>query len=229
MPHLTRRAWLLVGLGVAGLTALGVTIAGAQTDGTPRGTDPLSTDESQVALDLARGSNPGEATGVGTDDVVLLVERHDEPKNAAADGRRRADVYVYSYDDDVLTLSIIDVASGTVERSTVLADTQLPLVPEEGERALELALADAEFRPLLATAYRQATGQDLTDPTTELLVQPIVFLGDSIPGSGRQASACGRHRCAQLFIRTTDDLLVEVLPVVDLSTEQVISDTGIFP
>jgi len=32
VPHLTRRAWLAVGLAIAGLAALSVTIAGAQTD-----------------------------------------------------------------------------------------------------------------------------------------------------------------------------------------------------
>ena len=75
MPHLTRRAWLGVGLVVAGIAALGVTIAGAQTDDTARGTDPLSTEETETALGLARGSNPGEALGLGEDDLVLLIGR----------------------------------------------------------------------------------------------------------------------------------------------------------
>ncbi len=228
MPHLTRRAWLAVGLVVAGLAALGVTIAGAQTDDAVRGTDPLSADETETVLGLARGSNPGEALGLGDDDLVLLIERHEENKDVEEDGLRRADVYVYSYDDDVLTLSVVDVATGTVARTAVLRDTQLPLVPEEGDRALALALADDGFPPLLATAFRQATGRDLTDPSAELLVQPIVFRGDSVPGSGPAAAVCGRHRCAQLLIRTTDDLLVEVMPVVDLSSERVISNTGVF-
>ena len=86
MPHLTRRAWIAVGLGVAGLIGLGVTIAGAQTDDGPRGTDPLSADEEVTAVGLAQGSNPAEATGLGDDDVVLLVERHEEAKADEADG-----------------------------------------------------------------------------------------------------------------------------------------------
>jgi hypothetical protein len=229
VPHLTRRAWLAVGLAIAGLAALSVTIAGAQTDDTPRGTDPLSADELSAATDLARGSNPGEAAGLGEDDVVLLVERHEEAKAAEDDGLRRADVYVYSYDDDVLTWSIVDTATGEVDHTEVVRNTQLPLIQEEEDRALGLALDDPEFAQLLATRYRQATGRDLTDPATDLDIQPIVFRADANPAAAAAgARACGRHRCAQLMIQSTDDLLVDLLPVIDLSTGDLLSETGFF-
>lgn len=228
MPHLTRRAWLGVALVVAGIAALGVTIAGAQTDDTARGTDPLSIDETETALGLARGSNPGEALGLGEDDLVLLVERHEENKDVEEDGLRRADVYVYSYDDDVLTLSIVDVATGEVDRSRVVPNTQLPLIPEESQRAMDLALGDAATRQALATAYRQSTGRDLADPATDLEVQPIIFRADANPATQGAATVCGRHRCAQLLVESTDDLLVDLLPIVDLSTGRVVSRTGFF-
>ena len=228
MPHLTRSARLALGLGIAALAGLGVTIAGAQSDETPRGTDPLAATELEVATDLARASGATESDrGLGDDDIILLVERHEADK-AEEDGPRRADVYVYSYDDDVLTHTVVDVDAGTVESSTALTDAQLPLVAEEAERALDLALADPEAERLLATAYRQAAGRDLTDPATELEIQPIVFRADSRPGAGRAVAACGRHRCAQLMIQTSDHLLVEAMPIVDLSDERVISDTGVF-
>ena len=229
MPHLTRRAWLAVGLAIAGLAALSVTIAGAQTDDTPRGTDPLSADELTAAGDLAQGSNPGEAAGLGDDDVVLLVERHEEPKADEDEGLRRADVYVYSYDDDVLTWTVVDTATGQVDQSQVVPDTQLPLIQEEEDRALEIALDDPEFAQLLATRYRQATGRDLADPATDLDIQPIVFRSDANPAAAAGgAGACGRHRCAQLMIQSTDHLLVDLLPVVDLSTDELASETGFF-
>ncbi len=228
MPHLTRRAWLGVALVVAGIAALGVTIAGAQTDDTARGTDPLSIEETETALGLARGSNPGESVGVGEDDVVLLVERHEEDKAAENDGRRRADVYVYSYDDDVLTLSVVDVVSGEVDQSRAIRNTQLPLVAEEAERAASVAFDDAPLQAELATAYRQATGRDLVDPATDLILRPIVFRADANPDTAGAATACGRHRCAQLLIQSTDDLLVDLLPIVDLSTGRVVSRTGFF-
>ena len=229
MPHLTRRAWLAVGLAIAGLAALSVTIAGAQTDDTPRGTDPLSADELTAASDRAQGSNPGEAAGLGDDDVVLLVERHEEAKADEDDGLRRADVYVYSYDDDVLTWTVVDTATGQVDQSQVVPDTQLPLIQEEEDRALEIALADPDFAQLLATRYRQATGRDLVDPATDLDIQPIVFRSDANPrAAAAGAGACGEHRCAQLMIQSTDDLLVNLLPVIDLSSGQVLTETGFF-
>lgn len=228
MPHLTRRAWLVVAVAVAGLAAGGIAIAGAQGDETARGTDPLSTEELDAATALARGSNPGESIGLGDDDVVLLVERHEEPKDAD-EGVRRADVYVYSYDDDVLTLTVVDVATGEAESSTVVPGTQLPLIPEEQDRAVELLAADPEASQALATAYRRATGRDLTDVATEVIVDPIVFRADANPQAATgPARRCGRHRCAQLMLRSSDGLLIDLLPIVDLSTEQVVSESGFF-
>ena len=136
------------------------------------------------------------------------------------DGLRRADVYVYSYDDDVLTLSTVDVATGEVDRSQVVPNTQLPLIPEESERAMDLALADAAIRQALATAYRQATGRDLADPATDLEMQPIIFRADANPGQPQGAARpCADATAApSSSIESTDDLLVDLLPIVDLST-----------
>ncbi len=225
MPHLTRRAWAAVALALAALAALGVTIAGAQTDDTPRGTDPLSTTEEEAALALARGSGPAESTEVGPDDVVLRVERHEEEKDVEG---RRADVYVYSYDDDTLIRTLVDLATGEVAETEDLTGAQLPLVPEEADRALEVATADAAFSQLLATRYQQATGEDLTDAATQLQIDPIIFRADANPAATGRAAACGRHRCAQLMIQTTDGLLVNLLPIVDLSTERLVAREGFF-
>ena len=228
VPHLTKRAWLAVAVAVAGLGAAGIAIAGAQGDETPRGTDALSTEELDAATALARGSNPGESTALGADDVVLLVERHEEAKNAP-EGTRRADVYVYSYDDDVLTLTVVDLVTGEAESSTVVPNTQLPLVQEEQDRAVQLLTDDPDANQALATAYRQATGRDLADAATDVIVDPIVFRADANPqvatGAARQ---CGRHRCAQLMLRSSDGLLIDLLPIVDLSAEQVVSESGFF-
>jgi hypothetical protein len=214
---------------IAGLGAAGVAIAGAQGDDTPRGTDPLSDTEEQAALDLAQGSGGAESGGLGDDDVVLRVERHEDEKDEGADSdTRRADVYVYSYDDDTLILTVVDLATGEVDSTEDLTGAQLPLTQDEGAHALELATADPDFEQLLATRYRQATGRDLTDPATELEIDPIIFRADNSPSVTGPAAACGRHRCAQLMIQTTDDLLVNLLPIVDLSTERLVSQQGFF-
>jgi hypothetical protein len=225
---LNRRAALAVGLGFAGLAALGWTIADAQSDDAPAGTDPLTETEVQAALAEAQGSGQAESTGLGDDDVVLRVERHEEEKAVEDSAPRRADVYVYSYDDDVLTWQVVNVETGRVDRDEVVPNTQLPLVEEERDRALQLAMDNPEFAQRLATAYRQATGRDLQDPATEVEADPIVFLADSNGATTGAARNCGRHRCAQLMLQSSDDFLINLLPVVDLSAGRVVSQTGFF-
>ena len=226
MRKLNRRAALAVGLGFAGLAALGWTIADAQSDDAPTGTDPLTETEVQAALAEAQGSGHAESTGLGEDDVVLRVERHEEEKAVEDSAPRRADVYVYSYDDDVLTLQVVNVETGRVDRDEVVPNTQLPLVQEEQDRAIELAMDDPEFAQRLATAFRQATGRDLSDVSDDIDVDPIVFRADSNAATPAGARGCGRHRCAQLMLRSTDDFLINLLPVVDLSAGRLVAETG---
>lgn len=228
MPQLSPRAWLGAGVVVAALAVAGVAIAGAQADTDPRGTDPLSPAELEEAAGFARSQDATEGAGLDGDDVLLLVERHEEDKDAP-EGLRRADVYVYSYADDVLTRTLVDLTTGQAVTSQVLADTQLPLVAEEVDRALQLALEDPAFETLLATRFRQATGRDLVDPATDLSVQALVFRAASNPAAARgDAAACGEHRCAQLLIESSDDLLVNLLPIVDLSEGRLVSQEGFF-
>jgi len=228
VPKLNRRAALAVGLGFAGIAALGVTIADAQSDDTPQGTDPLTETEVQAALAEAQGSGQPESGGLGDDDVVLRIERHEEEKAVEDSAPRRADVFVYSYDDDVLTWTLVNVDTGAVDDSAVVPDTQLPLVEEERDRALQLAMDDPAFADRLATAFRQATGRDLEDVATDVQVDPIIFRADANAATSGAARQCGAHRCAQLMLQSTDDFLIDLLPVVDLSAGRLVSQTGFF-
>jgi hypothetical protein len=226
--RLNRRVAIAVGLGLAGVAAVGWTIAGAQSDDTPRGTDPLSAEEVETAAAQAQGSGHAESGGLGADDVVLRVERHEEDKAVEDTAPRRADVYVYSYDDDVLTLTVVNVDTGHVDSSATVPNTQLPLIREEQDRAIQLAMDDPSFAQRLSDAYHEATGRALTDVATEVEVEPIVFRADSNAATVGAARQCGRHRCAQLMLQSTDDLLIDLLPVIDLSAGRVVSQTGFF-
>jgi hypothetical protein len=225
---LNRRAAVAVVLGIAGLAALGWTIADAQSDDSPHGTDPLTESEVEDALAQAQGSGPGESTGLGDDDVVLRVERHEEEKAVEDSAPRRADVFVYSYDDDVLTWQVVNVETGRVDQDSVVPDTQLPLVDEERDRALEIAMANPQFEQRLATAFRQATGRDLGDVDEDLVVEPIIFRADSNTSTPPAARRCGQHRCAQLMLSSSDEFLIDLLPVIDLTAGRVVSQTGFF-
>jgi hypothetical protein len=249
-----RGRWLVGAVAVLAVAGLGAAFAGAQS-GEPRsGTDPLSPTEQQEAIaaagfagetgaddestggdsatDDSTGGDGGESGGagetIGTDDVVvLLVERHEEGKGPGADDLRRADVYTYDYGTDTLTISVVDLATFEVDNSQTVTGTQLPLIEAETDLALELALADDEVAELLGDEYAEATGATLTDPVNQLIIQPIVFLASSNPNAATGAAAgCGDQRCAQLLIRTTDHLLIDLLPIIDLSSQRVVSDDG---
>lgn len=226
-----RWGWVIGALAVGlGLAAVGSTLAGAQGDVTRRGTDPLSNDEVEAAIADSGAPAEGEAESLGANGlperVVLLVERHIEDKDADPD-LRRADVYEYDYATDTMTSSVVDLADGTVDDEVTGQGDQLPLVEVERQRALELLFADQEFATRLAEEFQEATGRALGDPDADLDVQPIVFRADSVPTVVSSAAAdCGVERCAQFLIRTTDNVLINLLPLVNLSDATVVNVEG---
>jgi len=226
----------LAGAGLA-VAAYGSGFAGAQGDTARRGTDPLTPDEVSAAVtaaDLPQASAEPESVAPDVlgpnglpERLVLLVERHLEDKGADP-GLRRADLYEYSYPDDTLTVSVVDLADGRVDETETVQGTQLPLVEVEAQRALELLLADPTFSERLAVEYQRVMGRPLGDPTEDLDVQPIVFKADAVPtvATGR-AAECGLHRCAQFLIQTADHALINLFPLVDLSVGAVLTPDGV--
>jgi hypothetical protein len=226
-----RIGWIVGALAMAlVVAAIGSTLAGAQGDDTRRGTDPLSPDEVQAAIDDSGAPPEGGAESLGTNGLperlVLLVERHIEDKDAD-ENLRRADVYEYDYDGDTLTRSVVDLADGEVDEVVSDQGTQLPLVEVEEQRALDLLFADQEFADRLAEEFQAATGRALGDPDADLDVQPIIFRADALPLAAQSAAAdCGIARCAQFLIQTTDHVLIRLLPLVDLSAAEVLAVDG---
>lgn len=226
-----RWGWIVGALALAvGLAVVGSTLAGAQGDDTRRGTDPLSTDEVDGAIADSGAPPEGGAESLGANGLperlVLLVERHIEDKDADGD-LRRADVYEYDYADDTLTTTLVDLADGAVDDVISSQGDQLPLVEVERQRALELLFADEAFAARLAEEFQLATGRALGDPDVDLDVQPIVFRADSVPTPASSAAAdCGIERCSQFLIQTADHVLINLLPLVNLSDAVVVSVEG---
>jgi hypothetical protein len=44
-----------------------------------------------------------------------------------------------------------------------------------------------------------------------------------MPNSNPGAEACGLHRCAQFLIATQGDVVINLLPIIDLSLEALVS------
>jgi hypothetical protein len=153
---------------------------------------------------------------------VLRVARKTSPKGVRPDEyRRRADVYVYDYEADRVAVVTVDLASGRVESTQTAIGVQPPLNEHELNRATELLFGDEAAALRIGDEFARVTGRPL-EHWRELAISGFVYHADSMLGTnGPETSACGRHRCAQLLLRTQDNVSLE-LPIVDLSTERVL-------
>ena len=225
------RFWRLMALALAvglGFTATLVWAApgGVLQDAPRTGYDQLSVDEQNTALAVA--GQPGAfalAVNATSRSEVLLIERHEESKDVVRSGSwpRRADVYTYLYDTDTLLRAIVNLDSGQTESVETVQDVQLPLTQNETQQAIQLLLSDATLVASMAAQYQTITGQALAQPAAELKFNALIYRADAMPGANSGAAACGIHRCAQFLIATQGDVLINLLPIVDLSLGAVVS------
>ena len=227
--HLRRLRLLVLGL-VVGLVFAATLVwaaPGATLQDKPRtGYDSLSPEELELAQGLA-GQNTRFTTAVNADSrsELLLVERHAETKAVMQSGNwpRRADVYTYLYDSNTLMLAVVNLTSGQVDSVETMQNVQLPLTQNETDHAIQLLLADATVMQNIAAQYQTITGEILTQPETQLKFNTLIYRADAMPNANPGAEACGLHRCAQFLIVTQNDVAINLLPIVDLSLETVVS------
>ena len=226
-PHRLR----LAALGVAILLAITATLAWAipalsQQGASGTGYESLLPDEQQRAQDIAL-QDAGIASAMSAESRTehLLVERHQETKDVVRSGnwQRRADVYTYLYDSDTLLWAIVNLDTGAVDSVEAAQNVQLPLNENETARAFELLLADPAVMANISAEYQKVTGAKLTQPAAQLKINTLIYRADSMPGANPGAEACGLHRCAQFLLATQDDILINLLPIVDLSAGAVVS------
>ena len=214
-------------LGLVFTVTLVWAVPGLSLQDKPRtGYDSLSPDEQGFARDLA-GQNNRFATAANSDSrsELLLIERHEEPKSVTRSGNwpRRADVYTYLYNTDTLMQAVVNLNSGQVESVETMQNVQLPLTQNETDRAIQLVLADATLMANIATQYQTITGAALTQPEAQLKFNTLIYHANSMPNANPGAAACGLHRCAQFLIVAQNDVVINLLPIVDLSIEAVVS------
>jgi len=155
-------------------------------------------------------------SGAAPKTEVLLIERHEEEKNAPKD-LRRADIFTYDYSTNELISSIVDLNTQQVVSTTRKKGIQLPLTENEIKRAKEIVFNDEDERQILAYEYQRITSRIMTD-TTELNIKAFTFTADSLPNRTNEASKlCGNHRCAQLMLYTGENIVFEISPIVNLS------------
>jgi len=107
----------------------------------------------------------------------------------------------------------VNLRKDVLDELTVGQNGQPLITKDEALRAVEIALADAEVGPLFRERYEQKTGTPLVS-ADQLQVTAGVYRASNMP-SRTTATDCGLHRCAQLLLEVG-------IPIVDLSTEQVV-------
>lgn len=178
--------------------------------------DPLSVSEINKVVLLTQDKTSARG-GNNTNQLkeVLLIERHQQ-KNAPK-GQRIADVFTYDYATNELIESLVDLNTSEVIKTSRKQGIQLPLTQNELEKAKRIVFADEEERQILENEYRRITSRHLTD-TNELNIKAFTFTADSLPNRVNEASkSCGIHRCAQLMLYTSDNIVFEITPIVNLS------------
>jgi len=226
-PRFLRLIALALVLGLALTATLVWAAPGVSLLDPPRtGYDPLSPEEQEQARALA--VQQGEfaiAVNASSRSELLLIERHAEEKVVTQSGNwpRRADVYTYVYDNDTLLRAVVNLTSGQVDSVETSQDVQLPLTQNETNHAVELLMADAAVMADIAAQYQTITGEALTQPKTQLKLSALIYRADSMPGANPGAEGCGPHRCAQFLIATQNDVVINRLPIVDLSLGALVS------
>jgi hypothetical protein len=185
------------------------------------GYDPLSADEITLARTLAfQNTTFAQHLQAASQTELLLIERHQETKAVMQSGNwpRRADVLVYAYGSETLVQAVVNLATRRVDFVTTTQNVQPPLNAAETDRAFDLVMATPALQAEIKAQYQTITGQTLTRPKQQLKIEALIFRADSMPTAPLGAAVeCGRHRCAQLLLTTQDNLLINVLPIVDLS------------
>jgi hypothetical protein len=226
-PRRLRLMALAIALGLTFTATLAWAAPGIIQLQTPRtGYDPLSPEEQERARTLAvQRADFANALNAANRSELLLIERHAESKTDMRSGNwpRRADVYTYLYDSDTLLLAVVNLTSGQVHSVETVKNVQLPLTQNETDRAIQLLLADTTLMSNIAGQYQTITGTTLTQPETQLKLNALIYRADAMPNANPGAAACGLHRCAQLLLATQNDVVINLLPIVDLSLEAVVS------
>lgn len=229
-----RKRWLhaaigtitVLGLGLAAMLASGQAFQPAFTAAAPKATgtgyDQLTANEKLIA----RGITLRSFAKAGEDDndlQYLFAERHELAKSAnPLAAPRKADVYLYDYDTDQAIRRVVNLETRQVVRTETF-DGQPPIAQGEAVRATELVIADEQLGATLRRDYEKAMGEPLTS-ASQVRSQAIRFDADqAIAATNKQEfSACGSHRCVQLFIGFPNGQWVDTSRlVVDLSAERV--------
>lgn len=136
-----------------------------------------------------------------------------------------ADVYIYDYETDEVIHLIVDMNNRRVQKRERVRNLQLPLVDAERTRALDIAFGNEANKKAIGEEFFEITGRTL-DSVRQIKYKAFVFLAASVSEQKAQnVRSCGVQRCAKLLLYTADNIALDLSPIIDLSSEQVLQIT----
>ncbi|WP_411726758.1 hypothetical protein [Methyloglobulus sp.] len=160
----------------------------------------------------------------------LYTQRHIEAKNADPQSRR-AEVFYFNYATNEVIQTVVNLNSNTVQETQVASGVaNHPFFSRaEIKAALQLVFEHPQLGPSLRTAYREITGQSLTDVSQLEEAQGGVFYPASAARTplGNITADCAVDRCMQLFVPIGDLFIDMSKLVVDLSTGEVLGSISV--
>lgn len=206
------------------------TVAVAEAD-----SGPLTSVQESRAVGIADGSGPHSAAAPsGISPTARERNVHGAPgaetlesgrlpvaKGAPVSPHVMARVDLYDYATDTLLTRDIDLTTQHVVSTARQHGVQPPPTLDEVRQAMTLVLADPRLGDGIRTAYRTQTGRTLT-ASSQLTLQGMIYRHANGGQPGAPTTACGAHRCVQLFSRIPGGKWIDTSRIViDLSARHV--------
>lgn len=129
---------------------------------------------------------------------------------------RHAEVLYYRYEGNQGVLALVDLQRRMVREAVSINGDSVPLVAEEVNQALRLALQNRSLINLLGPNYQQFRVATQNSPDGEPNRVEALRVFASSPGD-----LCYQRRCVSLLFRQGDTFLTGTEVIVDLTTQKV--------
>jgi hypothetical protein len=179
--------------------------------------DPLTPAERELATRLAE-ADPRVKKMRGEGRQILISVELATPKTADQNDEysRHAEVLYYRYEGNQGVLALVDLQQRAVQEAVSINGDSVPLVAEEVNQALNLALQNRTLLNLLGSNYQQYRVATQNSPEGEPNRVEALRVFASSPGD-----PCYRRRCLSLLFRQGDTFLTGTEVIVDLTTQNV--------
>lgn len=179
--------------------------------------DPLTPEERELAVRLAEADERvKKMRGQGRHNLILVELATPKTGDQNDLNSRHAEVLYYRYDGNQGVLTLVDLRRQAVQEVVAINGDSVPLVAEEVNEALNLALQNRTLINLLGPNYQQYRVASSSSPDREPNRVEALRLLASSPDD-----PCYRHRCVSLLFRQGDTFLTGTEVIVDLTNQRV--------